>query len=168
MFGYAEIGEDGAPFLGPGDHILGFCNTADATPDPGGSHDRCDWLYWSRHEQGWRACRCDCHPTGHHANGTARDVIAATVTRQEQEMAAKTESKAKPKATPKAKAPRDCQCGCGGQTKGGRFLPGHDAKLKSALQTEYRGATTKAQRDKVAKRFDELGWGRFVPVLTDE
>jgi hypothetical protein len=26
-----------------------------------------------------------------------------------------------------------CECGCGGQTGGGRFIPGHDAKLKSRL-----------------------------------
>lgn len=27
----------------------------------------------------------------------------------------------------------ECHCGCGGTTKGGRFQPGHDAKLKGAL-----------------------------------
>lgn len=26
-------------------------------------------------------------------------------------------------------APKDCECSCGGRTKGGRFLPGHDARL---------------------------------------
>lgn len=35
----------------------------------------------------------------------------------------------KPPATP-----RECICGCGGQTKGGRFIPGHDAKLKGRLR----------------------------------
>lgn len=34
----------------------------------------------------------------------------------------------KPKATP-----RECTCGCGGTTKGGKFLPGHDARFKGAL-----------------------------------
>lgn len=29
----------------------------------------------------------------------------------------------------KAKTPRACACGCGAQTKGGRFAPGHDARL---------------------------------------
>lgn len=29
----------------------------------------------------------------------------------------------------------DCECGCGGITGGGRYLPGHDAKHKSALIT---------------------------------
>ena len=37
-----------------------------------------------------------------------------------------------PKAAKRSKEPRDCQCGCGGQTKGGRFLPGHDAKFHAA------------------------------------
>src|SRR5207302_10431153 len=27
--------------------------------------------------------------------------------------------------------PFGCHCGCGGTTKGGKFLPGHDARLKS-------------------------------------
>lgn len=40
------------------------------------------------------------------------------------------------------RAPKDCECGCGGQTKGGRFLPGHDAKYHSALR--------KAEEAKVA------------------
>jgi hypothetical protein len=30
------------------------------------------------------------------------------------------------------RAPRQCLCGCGGMTKGGRFLPGHDAKYHAA------------------------------------
>lgn len=39
-------------------------------------------------------------------------------------------------AEPKAKVDKTkpCECGCGGRTKGGKFLPGHDAKHKSALQ----------------------------------
>jgi len=31
------------------------------------------------------------------------------------------------------KTPRDCVCGCGEQTKGGRFVPGHDAKMRGKL-----------------------------------
>ena len=34
---------------------------------------------------------------------------------------------------PKKKTPQSCGCGCGGQTKGGRYLPGHDAKHKGIL-----------------------------------
>lgn len=32
----------------------------------------------------------------------------------------------------------DCACGCGGKT-GGRFVPGHDSKLKSAALKVLRG-----------------------------
>lgn len=35
-------------------------------------------------------------------------------------------------AAPKAPKGQPCECGCGEQTKGGRFRPGHDAKLHSA------------------------------------
>lgn len=28
----------------------------------------------------------------------------------------------------KGKAPRPCTCGCGGWTRGGRYIPGHDAR----------------------------------------
>ena len=30
------------------------------------------------------------------------------------------------------KTPQECKCGCGGMTKGGTWLPGHDAKWASA------------------------------------
>lgn len=37
----------------------------------------------------------------------------------------------------KPKPPKDCGCGCGEQTKGGDFLPGHDSYLKGlALRIE--------------------------------
>ncbi len=32
-----------------------------------------------------------------------------------------------------------CECGCGGETKGGKFLPGHDQKLRSKLEEETGG-----------------------------
>ena len=34
---------------------------------------------------------------------------------------------------PRAIRPRECGCGCGGMTKGGDFIPGHDSKLMSAI-----------------------------------
>ena len=47
-----------------------------------------------------------------------------------------------------AKSNRDrpvCLCGCGGRTKGGTFLPGHDGRLHGKLvRKEIRG--TSAQR----------------------
>lgn len=39
----------------------------------------------------------------------------------------------KPEREPREKKePRQCLCGCGGMTKGGRFLPGHDARYHAA------------------------------------
>jgi hypothetical protein len=32
-----------------------------------------------------------------------------------------------------------CTCGCGEQTKGGKWLPGHDQKLRSAIENAVGG-----------------------------
>ena len=59
---------------------------------------------------------------------------------------------AAPKAeapAPAPKAPRDpraCECECGGMTKGGRFIPGHDAKLHARQKAE-----AKAKAEALAK-----------------
>lgn len=51
----------------------------------------------------------------------------------------------KPAATtPASKEPKSCLCGCGGTTKGGRFLPGHDARYHSRLKREAAEAAAKA------------------------
>jgi hypothetical protein len=42
----------------------------------------------------------------------------------------------KPKAARKSE-PKKCLDGCGGMTKGGHFITGHDAKLKSVLQKAH-------------------------------
>jgi len=34
---------------------------------------------------------------------------------------------------PRKIIPKECGCGCGGMTKGGTFLPGHDQKTVSAI-----------------------------------
>ncbi len=50
-----------------------------------------------------------------------------------------------------------CLCGCEGQTKGGRFLPGHDAKLKKALV-----AGARAGKKRAANKLEKLGWSKFL------
>ncbi len=50
-----------------------------------------------------------------------------------------------------------CLCGCGGNTKGGRYLPGHDAKHKSALIRAALGGGKRAE-----KKIGELGWTKFL------
>ena len=50
-----------------------------------------------------------------------------------------------------------CECGCGANTKGGRFLPGHDAKLKKALLDSALGGSKRA-----ANKLEKLGWKKFL------
>jgi hypothetical protein len=51
-----------------------------------------------------------------------------------------------------------CICGCDGPTKGGRFQPGHDARLKAQLR---RAA---GEGDQAAtQRMISLGWEKFLP-----
>jgi hypothetical protein len=40
------------------------------------------------------------------------------------------------KRAPRSRDPRQCECGCEGMTKGGRFLPGHDAKMHARQKAE--------------------------------
>lgn len=35
-----------------------------------------------------------------------------------------------PSSARKAKAPKPCTCGCGGNTRGGRYIPGHDSRQR--------------------------------------
>jgi len=50
----------------------------------------------------------------------------------------------------------ECLCRCGGITKGGRFLPGHDAKLKKALIESARSGSKRA-----LNKLTALGWIKF-------
>jgi hypothetical protein len=59
----------------------------------------------------------------------------------------------------KLKSP-ECECGCGGHTKGGRFLPGHDAKLKKQLIGQALGGKKRARN-----RLEKLGWGKFLKAI---
>ena len=43
------------------------------------------------------------------------------------------------KRSSKKSVPRDCACGCGGKTRGGDYIPGHDSKLKAWLLRVERG-----------------------------
>jgi hypothetical protein len=64
---------------------------------------------------------------------------------------------------PRKKEPQPCLCECGEKTLGGRFRPGHDAKLKSRL-VEAAKAPGVRVRGKARARLEELGWGRFIPA----
>lgn len=68
----------------------------------------------------------------------------------------------KPKAQPETSSANRCLCGCGGETRS-RFVPGHDAKLKSQLTNIALDPTVSAkERARAAKRMEELGWGELL------
>lgn len=50
-----------------------------------------------------------------------------------------------------------CQCGCEQPTKGGRYLPGHDAKHKSALVSAALAGSKRA-----TTKLEQLGWKKFL------
>jgi hypothetical protein len=56
-----------------------------------------------------------------------------------------------------AKPAKSCECGCRGATKGGRFLIGHDAKLKSRLINEALAGDKKSEAE-----IGRLGWVAFL------
>lgn len=61
-----------------------------------------------------------------------------------------------------------CHCGCGGRTKGGLFVPGHDAKLKSALMRKVFMATVSGDdetRDSARLELTLRGWEKFYPAF---
>jgi len=72
---------------------------------------------------------------------TPQDEALARIAAQAEEMARTTpNSKGRGrKGTPKA-----CACGCGGMTRGGCWMPGHDAKMLSRLLAEARARNAAA------------------------
>lgn len=61
----------------------------------------------------------------------------------------------------------DCSCGCGGKTKGGKFLPGHDARFVSEQVGHVLGKnkTEAAARKEVSSISEALG-AKFDKSLT--
>lgn len=79
------------------------------------------------------------------AAAAAQPVVVETAIQQGSVNAGKRERKSSLPALPKlprkrkAKEPKQCACGCGGMTKGGRFIAGHDSRLKGWLLRVERG-----------------------------
>lgn len=76
----------------------------------------------------------------------------------EAEKAAEAKAEAARRAAPTPRTPRPrptaggqpCRCKCGGTTKGGRFLPGHDARFHAAEKRIAAGTGTAADKVMVA------------------
>lgn len=64
----------------------------------------------------------------------------------------------------RTQAGRDCECGCGGTTRGGRFLPGHDAKLKGAL---LRQAFAEGGNGAAMAELTRRDWAHFYAAFAD-
>jgi len=86
--------------------------------------------------------------------------------------AKRTEEKPEPVATPKrsSSGQNDCLCewdgrerqSCGGKT-GSRFVPGHDAKLKSRLiNAALDPKSTAKERARAEREIDKLGWTELL------
>lgn len=58
-------------------------------------------------------------------------------------------------------AVRQCECGCGSTVRN-RFLPGHDARLRSQLINQAIEARNGRSRESARKRLDKLGWTHFL------
>ncbi|MGC3990168.1 MAG: hypothetical protein QM796_10900 [Chthoniobacteraceae bacterium] len=59
--------------------------------------------------------------------------------------------------------PKFCECGCEAPTKGGRFLPGHDAKLKKQLIADALAGGKRAE-----KKLEALGWTKFLEAKREK
>lgn len=110
-----------------------------------GNHDECGQL--GRLREGWIACADPSHDEEDRLSFLVRAVSSMPVEEDAPIRGGRSI----------IKAPRQCMCGCGDITKGGRFLPGHDARLKSNLLTEARAGS-----DQARERMAELGWERFL------
>jgi hypothetical protein len=63
---------------------------------------------------------------------------------------------------PRKVVPKSCACGCGEMTKGGKFIPGHDAKV-------YRSILQHIDGDIIdLKEFVEAHTNRAILICHDE
>lgn len=79
----------------------------------------------------------------------ASDRAAEWAAERQSRMATKPKAEAKPKA---AKESRNCLCGCGGATKGGRFLPGHDARFHARVKALEAQGVGHAEAEQIASK----------------
>lgn len=69
------------------------------------------------------------------ATEAGREVREVEQTKERERAMAKAATATKERTTKAAPEPRACACGCEGLTKGGRFLPGHDARFHARVKT---------------------------------
>jgi hypothetical protein len=124
---------------------MGWCLGSD------GDHDKCRVAIGSAggrfHPAHLSVCPCPNHTQEQIDNAVA--TARASIQHQKEVSRVADEQKA-PKAK-KEKPVKDCTCGCGGQTKGGNYLPGHDSRHVSQTSAEALKVQG-AAREQIIKR----------------
>lgn len=120
----------------------------------GRMHTQCPKAYINESTGGVEACGCDCHvgeaiPTP--TDAEALPVLAVPVSAPEPEPP-NVDRPAPARAVPGGSS---CECGCGRPT-GGKFAPGHDAKLKSSLLKEAKLMRPNAWAELILRGWDHL------------
>jgi hypothetical protein len=64
------------------------------------------------------------------------------------------------RSMPRKIDPKSCACGCGGETRGGDFMPGHDQRLRAAIEERVGGLLN-------LKRIVEESLGTTIGVDND-
>lgn len=151
--------------------LSGHCHSEaySATPDTAPEyHARCAGA-WPRPDGVVVSCPCPQHAGEYrcrncrHEHTTPDDFDITGRQCADHDACTSRISRAHPQDTPIRKqlreaAPRtgrDCECACGGTTRGGRFMPGHDAKLTSLLLAAAKQGDEAARED-----LRRRGWER--------
>jgi hypothetical protein len=123
-------------------------------------HGRCHGGYHDQHGT-LKRCTCDCHPANLTLDPSDTRFPVMTEPTADGTDADRSDRK-KPQKRPPAvrNTGARCHCGCGAAVRG-FFLPGHDAKLKSALTRAARGGDVTAWAELVLR-----GWDRQVALGT--
>lgn len=137
-----------------GERASGHCSTP-TTADPDSSHRRCSGVWDIKEDDTYVICACpeECHDP--------EQVIANYVPVKYNIKSVSAKPRERRTFEPKENAP-ECLCGCGEKTRGGKFRPGHDSRLKSSLVKTAQGKN-KREAKKAVARLTELGWEKFIP-----
>lgn len=114
------------------------------------------WWRESEVKEGWYDPTRTAAPTEEYlarqAAVAARGEEIARI-REERERKTKGRTRMATEAKPaKVKTPLACLCGCGGMTKGGRFIPGHDARFHSRVRALEAQGVSHDEAEKIASK----------------
>lgn len=124
-------------------------------------HDKVECPEIVRDAEGtWIACSHDDHKQDERES--ERKARLETLAQQVESENPSMFAPAEVNGTGPKRTPRSCECGCGEQTKVGRFVAGHDAKLKSRLLKMAREGDTQTERIVGATGLEQRNWIHFL------